>query len=87
MLMTHIGKIENLALVCFPEGDGDLIREEFQLGPVDRLGGLVVIAPARRAGDLGSNPDLGENFSLKLLKKNIFTRTYVYAYVYIHLHI
>ena len=37
--------------VCFPEDDGDLIREEFLLGPVDRLGGLVVIAPAHRAGD------------------------------------
>ena len=34
---------------------------------MDRLGGLVVIAPARRAGDLGSNPGPGENFSLKLL--------------------
>ena len=27
----------------------------------------MVIAPARRAGDLGSNPGPGENFSLKLL--------------------
>ena len=34
---------------------------------MDRLGGLVVIAPARRAGDPGSNPGPGENFSLKLL--------------------
>ena len=34
------------------------------LGPVDRLGGLVVIAPARRAGDPGSNPGPRENFSL-----------------------
>ena len=34
---------------------------------VDRLGGLVVIAPARRTGDAGSNPGPGENFSLKLL--------------------
>ena len=41
--------------------------EEFYLGPVDGLGGLVVIAPAHRAGDLGSNPGPGENFSLKLL--------------------
>ena len=32
-----------------------------------RLGSLVVIAPARRAGDPGSNPGPGENFSLKLL--------------------
>ena len=31
------------------------------------LDGLVVIAPARRAGDPGSNPGPGENFSLKLL--------------------
>ena len=42
----------------FPEGKGDPIREEFLLGPVDRLGGLVVIAPARRAVDPGSNPGL-----------------------------
>ena len=55
-----------MALVL-PEGKGDPIREEFLLGPVDRLGGLVVIAPARRAGDPGSNPGPGENFSLKLL--------------------
>ena len=27
----------------------------------------LVRAPARRAGDLGSNPGPGENFSLKLL--------------------
>ena len=31
------------------------------LGPVDPLGGLVVIAPLR-AGDPGSNPGPGENF-------------------------
>ena len=37
------------------------------LGPVNRLGGLVVITPARRPGDLGSNPGSGENFSLELL--------------------
>ena len=41
---------------------GDPIREEFLLSPVDLLGGLVVIAPARRAGDPGSNPGPGENF-------------------------
>ena len=35
--------------------------------PVDCLGGLVVIAPARRAGDPGSILGPGENFSLKLL--------------------
>ena len=33
-----------------------------------RLGGLVDIAPARRAGDPGSIPGPGENFSLELLK-------------------
>ena len=51
-----------------PEGKGgDPIREEFLLGPADRLGGLMVIAPARRAGGPGSTPGPGENFSLKLL--------------------
>ena len=34
----------------------------YELGPVDRLGGLVVIVPARRAGDPGSNLGPGENF-------------------------
>ena len=34
---------------------------------MDRLGKLVVIALARRAGDPGSIPGPGENFSLKLL--------------------
>ena len=34
---------------------------------MDRLGGLVVIAPARIAGDPGSNPGPGENLSLKFL--------------------
>ena len=43
-----------------PEGKGDPIRE-FLRGPVDRVGGLVVIAPARRAGDPGSIPSPGEN--------------------------
>ena len=50
-----------MALVL-PEGKGDPIREEFLLGIVDRLGGLVVITPARRAGYPGSNPGPGENF-------------------------
>ena len=54
-----------MALVL-SEGKGDPIREEFLLSPVDRLGGLVVIAPARRAGHPGSNPGPGEIFSLKL---------------------
>ena len=31
------------------------------------MGGLAVIAPARRAGDSGSNPGPGENFSHKLI--------------------
>ena len=52
-----------MALVL-PKGKGDRIREEFQFGPVDRPGGLVVIAPAGRAGDPGSNPGPGENFFL-----------------------
>ena len=34
---------------------------------MDRLGCLVVIAPARRAGDPGSIPDTGKIVSLKLL--------------------
>ena len=34
---------------------------------MDHLGGLVVIAPALRAGDPGSNPAPCENFSLNLL--------------------
>ena len=42
-----------MALVL-AEGNGDPIREEFLLGPADHLDGLVVIAPARRAGDPGS---------------------------------
>ena len=50
-----------MALVL-PEGKGDPIREEFLLGQVDRLGGLVVIAPARRAGDPGSIPGRAGNF-------------------------
>ena len=78
-----------MALVCFPEGDGDLIREEFWLGPMDRLGGLVVIAPARRAGDPGSNPGPGENFSLKLLISTyhiVIQKTKI-AYIYIYIYI
>ena len=42
-------------------------NESLQETITDRLGGLVVIAPARRAGDPGSDPGPGENFSLKLL--------------------
>ena len=33
---------------------------------MDRPGGLVVIAPAHRAGDLGSNPGPARILSLKL---------------------
>ena len=47
-----------MALVL-PEGKGDPIREEFLLDPVDRLGGLVVIAPMRIAGDPGLIPSPG----------------------------
>ena len=53
--------------LALPEGKGDPIREEFLLGPVDGLGGLVVIAPARRAGDPGSNPGPGENFFSQII--------------------
>ena len=45
-----------------PESKGDPIREGFLVGPVDRVGGLVVIAPARKAGDPGSIPGPPENF-------------------------
>ena len=50
-----------MALVL-PEGNGDRIREEFLFDIADRVGGLVVMAPARRAGDPGLNPGPGENF-------------------------
>ena len=43
------------------EGTGDLIRQKFYLSQVIRL----VISPARKTGDLGSNPSSGENFFLK----------------------
>ena len=39
----------------------------YATGPVDRMGGLMVIAPAHRAGNPGSIPGPGDNFSLKLL--------------------
>ena len=55
-----------MALVL-SQGKGDPIREQFLLGAVDRLGGLLVIAPARRAGDPGSIPVQVRIFSLKLL--------------------
>ena len=50
-----------MALVL-PEGKRGSNKKEFLLGPVDRLGGLMVIAPARRAGNPGSNPGPGDNF-------------------------
>ena len=50
-----------MALVLL-EGKGDSIRQEFLLGPVDRLGGLMIIDPARRSGDPGSIPGPGEHF-------------------------
>ena len=53
-----------LYALALPVGKGDPVREEFLLGPVDRLGGLVVIAPAHRAGHPVSNPGQGENFFL-----------------------
>ena len=43
---------------------------------MERLGGLVVIVPARKTGDPGSNPGPGENFSLainKLILTEIFS--------------
>ena len=46
---------------------------------MDRLGGLVVIRSARRAGDPGSNPGPGKNLSLMLL-------IYIYIYIYIGLY-
>ena len=54
---------------------------------MNRLGGLVVIAPARRAGDPGLNPGPGENFSLKLIydlpdgysESEIFIKTCLYV--------
>ena len=33
--------------IVLPEDKGDPIREGFLLGPVDRLGDLVVIVPVR----------------------------------------
>ena len=47
-----------------PEGKGNPIREDIPAWPVDRLGGLVVRAPAHRAGDPGSNPGPGEKIFL-----------------------
>ena len=49
-------------------GSGDLLRENFWLGPAIRLGGADVSAPAHKAGDPDSNPGTGENFSLMIIK-------------------
>ena len=50
-----------MALVL-PEGKGNPIREDIPAWPVDHLGGLVVIVPARRPGDPGSIPGPGDKF-------------------------
>ena len=47
---------------------------------MDSLDGSVR-APARRAGDLGSNPGPGENFSLKLLIYDLpdgYSQSYIF---------
>ena len=49
------GMIANEVTICMKKGKSLNIQS------------LVVIAPARRAGDPGSIPGPGENFSLKLL--------------------
>ena len=54
-----------MALVL-PEGKGKSNKRRIPAGPGDRMGGLVVIAPARRAGDPGSNPGPARILSLKL---------------------
>ena len=50
---------------------------------MDRLGGLVVIAPA--------NPGPGENFSLKLLKSTcqmvILKAKIIYIYIYLFIYL
>ena len=42
----------------------------------------MVIAPARRAGDPGSNPGPGENFSLKVLDGYSESQNYIYIYFF-----
>ena len=57
-----------MALVLPVGYRGDPIKKYFLLGPTVRLGGLVVLMPALRAGDTGLIPGPGENFySLNLL--------------------
>ena len=55
-----------MALVL-PEGKRGIQYEKILLGQVDRLGGLVVIAPARRARDPGSIPGPVKNFFLLII--------------------
>ena len=62
-------------LLCFRRVRGDPIREEFLLGAADRLGDLVVIAAARRAGDPGSIPGPGENFFSYIINNDIIDST------------
>ena len=48
---------------------------------MDRQGGLVVIAPARRAGDPGSIPGPGESFFLNLLVYDLpdgYSESYIF---------
>ena len=56
-----------MALVL-QEGKGIQQEKIFLLRPVDRLGGLVVITPARRARDPGSIP--GFNNELRKMMRN-----------------
>ena len=48
---------------------------------MDRLSGLVVIAPARKAGDQGLNPGPGKNFSLKLLIDYLFYDKLIFNFI------
>ena len=41
---------------------GFYVNDTYRQVLMNRLGGLVVIAPVRRAGDPGSNPGPGDNF-------------------------
>ena len=75
------------------------LREKFSPGPGFEPGSLVWpsgssgwlsgIAPAQRAGDPGSNPGPGKNFSHKLLiltSQMVILKakiTYIYIYIYI----
>ena len=48
------------------EVNEDQQRVKFFVALVFHLGGVVGSAPTHRAGDPGSNPGPGDNFSLKL---------------------